>query len=397
MRVLVIGSGAREHALLLGAAPRPRGRGAGGRARQRGHRDHRRPVRRRHHLAARPSSKLAQRIGADLVVIGPEVPLVLGVADAVRAAGIACFGPTKDAARIEGSKSFAKDVMTAAGVRTATSEIVDNPAHLDAALDRFGPPAAIRHGWSRTTAWPRARAWWSPPTATPRARTPPACSTPATRCCWSRSSTAPRCRCSASSTARPWCRCCPRRTSSASATATPGPTPVAWAPTRRCRGCPTRCVTQIVDEVVKPVAAEMVHAGQLVLRSAVRRAGDHLAGPRGRRIQLPLRRSGDAVGAGAAGHPARTAAARRRHRPAGRPAAAAMARRLRRDGRGRRGELSGPAAGRRRDRRRRGRRRAARGHRPPRRRRDRVVRRAGAVGRRDRRRTWRRPAMPPMR
>jgi phosphoribosylamine--glycine ligase len=86
-------------------------------------------------------TQLAQRIGAHLVVIGPEVPLVLGVADAVRAAGIACFGPTKDAARIEGSKSFAKDVMTAAGVRTATSEIVDTPAHLDAALDRFGPSA----------------------------------------------------------------------------------------------------------------------------------------------------------------------------------------------------------------------------------------------------------------
>src|SRR6201996_4466276 len=84
---------------------------------------------------------LARDVRADLVVIGPEVPLVLGVADAVRAAGIACFGPSADAARIEGSKAFAKDVMTAAGVRTATSEIVDNPAHLDAALDRFGPPA----------------------------------------------------------------------------------------------------------------------------------------------------------------------------------------------------------------------------------------------------------------
>lgn len=84
---------------------------------------------------------LAKRLGSDLVVIGPEVPLVLGVADALRAAGIACFGPNKDAARIEGSKAFAKDVMAAAGVRTATSEVVDNPAHLDAALDRFGPPA----------------------------------------------------------------------------------------------------------------------------------------------------------------------------------------------------------------------------------------------------------------
>ena len=86
---------------------------------------------------------LATRIGADLVVVGPEVPLVLGVADTVRAAGIACFGPTKEAARIEGSKAFAKDVMAAAGVRTATSEIVDNPAHLDAALDRFGPPGGV--------------------------------------------------------------------------------------------------------------------------------------------------------------------------------------------------------------------------------------------------------------
>lgn len=86
-------------------------------------------------------TELARRIGADLVVIGPEVPLVLGVGDALRAAGIACFGPGRDAARIEGSKAFAKDVMNAAGVRTASSEIVDNPGHLDAALDRFGPPA----------------------------------------------------------------------------------------------------------------------------------------------------------------------------------------------------------------------------------------------------------------
>jgi phosphoribosylamine--glycine ligase len=72
------------------------------------------------------------------------VPLVLGVADALRAAGIAAFGPSKDAARIEGSKAFAKDVMAAAGVRTAVSEVVDNPGHLDAALDRFGPAAGQR-------------------------------------------------------------------------------------------------------------------------------------------------------------------------------------------------------------------------------------------------------------
>lgn len=80
----------------------------------------------------------------DLVVIGPEVPLVAGVADAVRAAGIACFGPSREAARIEGSKAFAKDVMSAAGVPTAHSEVVDNPARLGAALTRFGPTYVVK-------------------------------------------------------------------------------------------------------------------------------------------------------------------------------------------------------------------------------------------------------------
>jgi phosphoribosylamine--glycine ligase len=140
VRVLVIGSGAREHALLsalgndsqveaLAIAP-----GNAGTA-----------------LLADQFQvditsgddvvALARGVRADLVVIGPEVPLVLGVADVLRDAGIACFGPSKAAARIEGSKAFAKDVMAAAGVRTASSEIVDNPARLDAALDRFGPAA----------------------------------------------------------------------------------------------------------------------------------------------------------------------------------------------------------------------------------------------------------------
>ncbi|MFB1294729.1 phosphoribosylamine--glycine ligase [Mycobacterium sp. pW049] len=139
MHVLVVGSGAREHALLLALRRDPEvdalsvAPGNAGTA----------SVADQYDVDATSGeavTALARRIGADLVVIGPEVPLVLGVADALRAAGIACFGPTKDAARIEGSKAFAKDVMTAAGVRTAVSEIVDNPAHLDAALGRFGPP-----------------------------------------------------------------------------------------------------------------------------------------------------------------------------------------------------------------------------------------------------------------
>ncbi|HEV7212450.1 MAG TPA: phosphoribosylamine--glycine ligase [Blastococcus sp.] len=78
---------------------------------------------------------LATAWRADLVVIGPEVPLVAGAADAVRDAGIACFGPSAEAAQLEGSKSFAKHVMTAAGVPTAQAWPVGGPAELETALD----------------------------------------------------------------------------------------------------------------------------------------------------------------------------------------------------------------------------------------------------------------------
>jgi phosphoribosylamine--glycine ligase len=143
VRVLVIGSGAREHALLL-ALRRDRGVGElhcapgnAGTAR----------VATTHAVDpvdAVAVVALARSVQADLVVVGSEVPLVLGVADAVRAAGIACFGPSAAAARIEGSKAFAKDVMAAVGVRTAHSEVVDSPASLDAALDRFGPHWVVK-------------------------------------------------------------------------------------------------------------------------------------------------------------------------------------------------------------------------------------------------------------
>jgi phosphoribosylamine--glycine ligase len=140
VRVLVIGSGGREHALLLALRRDPQvtglaiAPGNAGTAR----------LAEQHDVDITSGDDvvaLAREVRADLVVIGPEVPLVLGVADAVRAAGIVCFGPSRDAARIEGSKAFAKAVMEAAEVRTARNEIVDSPAKLDAALDRFGPPA----------------------------------------------------------------------------------------------------------------------------------------------------------------------------------------------------------------------------------------------------------------
>lgn len=148
MRILVIGSGGREHALLKGlhadslttelhAAP-----GAPAFA----------------ELATNHSEysqvddparmlELAQKIEAELVVVGPEVPLVAGVADVLREQGIAVLGPSKEAAQIEGSKAFAKDVMAAADVATARAEQVSPDASDDeiaAALDRFGPHYVVK-------------------------------------------------------------------------------------------------------------------------------------------------------------------------------------------------------------------------------------------------------------
>jgi len=87
---------------------------------------------------------LAQRLGADLVVVGPEAPLVAGVADAVRAAGIPVFGPSEAAARLEGSKAFSKDVMEAAGVPTARAHVCVTPEEAAAALDDFGAPYVVK-------------------------------------------------------------------------------------------------------------------------------------------------------------------------------------------------------------------------------------------------------------
>jgi phosphoribosylamine---glycine ligase len=143
VRVLVVGSGAREHAIVLALAQDP---GVTALACAPGNAGTATVAEQRGVDAVDPAAVAALALDwrADLVVIGPEVPLVAGAADAVRAAGIACFGPSAAAARIEGSKSFAKDVMAAAGVNTAASLVVDNPAHLDAALARFTPPYVVK-------------------------------------------------------------------------------------------------------------------------------------------------------------------------------------------------------------------------------------------------------------
>ncbi|MFJ9021590.1 phosphoribosylamine--glycine ligase [Streptomyces sp. NPDC102259] len=143
MNVLVIGSGAREHALChslsldpavtaLHCAP-----GNAGIA----------EVAQLHQVDALDGaavSALAVELGAELVVVGPEAPLVAGVADAVRAVDIPVFGPSKEAAQLEGSKAFAKDVMAAAGVPTARSYLCTTPEEVAEALDAFGAPYVVK-------------------------------------------------------------------------------------------------------------------------------------------------------------------------------------------------------------------------------------------------------------
>jgi phosphoribosylamine--glycine ligase len=143
VRVLVIGAGAREHALVLALSSDP---SVTALACAPGNAGTAAPTQQHDVDVTDPAAvaHLATSWLADLVVIGPEGPLVAGAADAVRTAGIACFGPSAGAAQIEGSKAFAKDVMAVARVPTARNELVDNPARLDAALHHFGPPWVVK-------------------------------------------------------------------------------------------------------------------------------------------------------------------------------------------------------------------------------------------------------------
>ena len=143
MKVLVIGGGGREHALCVALARDPeveRVYAAPGNPGTAAVADLH-PV---DPLEGDAVATLATNLGVDLVVVGPEAPLVAGVADAVRAAGVACFGPSREAARIEGSKAFAKDVMAAAEIPTALARVCETPEQIDEALDEFGPPYVVK-------------------------------------------------------------------------------------------------------------------------------------------------------------------------------------------------------------------------------------------------------------
>ncbi|MCX6437300.1 MAG: phosphoribosylamine--glycine ligase [Actinobacteria bacterium] len=143
MKILLVGSGGREHALALGLQADPEcselhvAPGNPGIAQ----------IATTHPLVITDNSAivaLAQKIGAELVVIGPEVPLVNGVADELRRVGIATFGPSKVAAQLEGSKTFAKEVMSDAGVPTAKSFTCTTQAEIENALDAFGAPYVVK-------------------------------------------------------------------------------------------------------------------------------------------------------------------------------------------------------------------------------------------------------------
>ena len=145
MRILIVGSGAREHAivkaLIRTGTPKENivcAPGNEGIARE---------------VEIRPGIEAADRLEvvkialeerADLAVIGPEAPLVAGVADALREQGIAVFGPNQDAAQLEGSKNFAKEIMASAEVPTGMAHQCTTMEEVEAAIDQFGAPYVVK-------------------------------------------------------------------------------------------------------------------------------------------------------------------------------------------------------------------------------------------------------------
>jgi len=143
MKILLVGSGGREHALALGLEADPACTELHVAPGNPGIED----IATLHPVLLSDNSAiavLAQSLAVDLVVIGPEVPLVNGVADVIRALGIPVFGPSKAAAQLEGSKDFAKGVMRDAGVPTAMSFTCTTEAEIISALDTFGAPYVVK-------------------------------------------------------------------------------------------------------------------------------------------------------------------------------------------------------------------------------------------------------------
>lgn len=143
MKVLVIGSGAREHVIasvllrdpeVESVVVSPGNAGIAALV-------HCVPI---DVTDAKSIGDLAATLEVDLVVVGPEVPLMAGAANELNARGIPCFGPTREAALIEGSKAFCKEVMAQAGIATAMAHVCSDIAEAEIALDTFGAPYVVK-------------------------------------------------------------------------------------------------------------------------------------------------------------------------------------------------------------------------------------------------------------
>ncbi len=313
MRILVIGSGGREHAIVralsgeagsVHAAPGNPGIAAIAET----HPD----------VAAVPDQilSLAGQLGPDLVVIGPEAPLVAGAADALRAAGFACFGPDAGPATIEGSKSFAKQVMAEAGIPTAASFTCRTGPEADAALAAFGPPYVVKDdalaagkGVLVTADLAAARA---------HAR---ACGTVVIE----EYLDGPEISLFAVTDGATAVPLLPAQDFKRARDGDQGPNtggmgayaPLGWAP--------AGLAEQVTATVIQPAVDALARRGAPYRGLLYAGAGPDRGRPQGDRVQRPVRRPGDAGGAGPARHPPGAPPARRRHRRPGRFGPAAMA------------------------------------------------------------------------
>ena len=328
MKILVVGTGAREHAIVralsldpavteLHAAPGNPGIGALA------------TLHAVNPLDGPAVAVLAADLGVDLVVVGPEAPLVAGVADRVREAGIPVFGPSAEGARLEGSKAFAKEVMAAAGVPTAAPRVATDLEQAAAALDELGAPYVVKDDGlaagkgvvvtdDRDEALAHAHACLEKQGG---------------RIVIEEYLDGPEVSLFVLSDGTDVVPLVPAQDFKRAHDADEGPntggmgaySPLPWAP--------EGLVDEVLDRVARPTIAEMARRGTPF--AGVLYVGLALTshGPQGRRVQRPLRRPRDAGRPGPARHPARGCPARVGHRWTRRTAPARVARRRGRDGR----------------------------------------------------------------
>ena len=239
MRVLIIGSGGREHALSWKVARSGKAEkiycapGNGGTAQE------------GENIPLKDSDvaglvSFAKGNVIDFVIPGPELPLTLGVVDAMTQAGIRCFGPSQWCAQLEGSKAFAKDIMQKAGVPTAACGVFTELEAAKSFVEEKGAPIVIKAdglaaGKGVVVAQTKEEALEALDQIMGGVFGAAGSRVVIEEFWWAR-----KCRCWRSATGKRPSRCLPRRTTRPFSTATPAPIPGVWAPTARPRLCPMR-------------------------------------------------------------------------------------------------------------------------------------------------------------